>query len=142
MFGIGMPELLVILAVALIVIGPKKLPELAKTLGKAMGEFKRATNDLKQNIEKETGLDEVGKDLRNINRDLNNSLKGAGKFSSLIPPAEKIDEEEEKEKKTPPLVDQAPTSSNETPATQKDTPGPKDQRDSSEPQPSDKTDLS
>ncbi|MCB9481348.1 MAG: twin-arginine translocase TatA/TatE family subunit [Desulfobacteraceae bacterium] len=51
MFGIGMPEILVILAVALIVIGPKKLPELAKTLGKAFGEFKRSVNDLKTSVE-------------------------------------------------------------------------------------------
>ncbi|MGM0642639.1 MAG: twin-arginine translocase TatA/TatE family subunit, partial [Thermodesulfobacteriota bacterium] len=43
MFGLGMPEILLILALALIVIGPKRLPDLAKTLGKAMGEFKRAT---------------------------------------------------------------------------------------------------
>ena len=51
MFGIGMPEILIILALALIIIGPKKLPELAKTLGKAFGEFKRSVNDLKSNIE-------------------------------------------------------------------------------------------
>ena len=50
MFGMGMPEILLILAVALIVIGPKKLPDLAKALGRAMGDFKRATNDLKSTI--------------------------------------------------------------------------------------------
>lgn len=50
MFGMGMTEILVILVVALIVIGPKKLPEIAKSLGKAMGEFKRATNDFKESI--------------------------------------------------------------------------------------------
>jgi Tat protein translocase TatB subunit len=48
MFGIGMPELLLILGLALIVLGPKKLPELAKTLGKGLAEFRRATDDLKE----------------------------------------------------------------------------------------------
>ncbi|MCP4356288.1 MAG: twin-arginine translocase subunit TatB [Proteobacteria bacterium] len=51
MFGMGWLEILLILAIALIVIGPQKLPELAKTLGKAMGELKRATSDLKESVD-------------------------------------------------------------------------------------------
>jgi len=47
MFGIGMPELLLILAVALIVLGPKKLPDLARALGKGLSEFRRATDEIK-----------------------------------------------------------------------------------------------
>lgn len=47
MFGIGMPELLLILGLALIVLGPKKLPELARALGKGLSEFRRATDELK-----------------------------------------------------------------------------------------------
>jgi len=54
MFGIGMTEILVILAIALVVLGPKKLPELAKTLGKAFGEFKRSINDIKSSVEIDT----------------------------------------------------------------------------------------
>ena len=44
------PDLLVVLAIALIVFGPKKLPELAKTIGKAMGEFKKTTEEMKESI--------------------------------------------------------------------------------------------
>ena len=59
MFGIGMPELLMILGLALIVLGPKKLPELAKTLGKGLAEFRRATDELKDEFRKvEADLDE------------------------------------------------------------------------------------
>jgi len=57
MFGIGMPELLLILGLALIVLGPKKLPELARALGKGMAEFRRATDELKEEfrqLERET----------------------------------------------------------------------------------------
>jgi len=54
MFGIGMPELLIILGLALVILGPKKLPGLAKGLGRAMREFKDATNEMKESFREET----------------------------------------------------------------------------------------
>ncbi|HET7706948.1 MAG TPA: Sec-independent protein translocase protein TatB [Thermoanaerobaculia bacterium] len=59
MFNMGVPEILIILAVALIVFGPRKLPEIGKTLGKALGEFRKATDDLKNTIEREVRIEEL-----------------------------------------------------------------------------------
>ena len=75
MFGIGMPEMLLILAIALIVIGPKKLPDLAKSLGRALREFKKATSELKESIELESELKEVKKGFTNSFSDKKDTLK-------------------------------------------------------------------
>lgn len=58
MFGIGMTEMVLIAALALVILGPKKLPDLARSLGKGFAEFKRATNELKSTIDLEIKADD------------------------------------------------------------------------------------
>ena len=74
MFGIGMPEMILIVAVALIVIGPKKLPDLAKSLGRALGEFKKATKDFKESIDVDDNFKEL-KDVKNAFDDISTDIK-------------------------------------------------------------------
>jgi len=74
MFGIGMPEMILILAIALIVIGPKKLPDLAKSLGRAMREFKKATSEFKETMQIDNELSEVKKAFDDINEDVKQAV--------------------------------------------------------------------
>ena len=59
MFGLGVPELILIFVVALIVFGPKRLPDIGRTIGKTLAEFKKATDELKSTVEREVRLDEL-----------------------------------------------------------------------------------
>jgi TatA/E family protein of Tat protein translocase len=64
MGNLGMPELMMIMFLALLLFGPKKLPEIGKQVGKALGEFKRASNDLKRSIEDEMEKANISADLK------------------------------------------------------------------------------
>ena len=86
MFNIGLPEMLVILAIALIVFGPNKLPELAKAFGRAMREFKKATEEVKESFREETkDLEEIRNNMAqdNLLTDFAQAMEG-----SPEPPAE------------------------------------------------------
>ena len=107
MFGIGMPEMLLILAVALIVIGPKKLPDLARSLGRTFGEFKRATNDLKESLEIDTDLRDVSNTFDNVADEIKDSVaENADEIDPIQTDSALQDDEEdlqETEKKADPV---------------------------------------
>jgi TatA/E family protein of Tat protein translocase len=72
-----MPELILIFVVALLLFGPRKMPQIGKSVGRALGEFRRASNEFKRTIEDEVAADDlrdVGKDLKGL-RDVGNDLK-------------------------------------------------------------------
>jgi sec-independent protein translocase protein TatB len=92
MFGIGMPELILILAVALVVIGPKKLPDLAKSLGKAMGEFKKATNEIKDSMQLDNGIKEVKTSFEDLEKELKQPVQSAPSAASADRPTPDVEE--------------------------------------------------
>src|SRR6476659_1567362 len=87
--SIGMPELILIFVVALLVFGPRKLPEIGKSLGKGLAEFKRASDDLKKTIEQEIeqGKQEVSS-VREEVASIPASLKSAVSLEKSPAPAE------------------------------------------------------
>lgn len=106
MFGIGLPELILIMAIALIVVGPEKLPELAKTLAKQMVELKRAANALKDSLQEDDDeLTEAG---------LGFQRPKIAEFTPLTPPAPVADESEDHEQDEPETQTQ-PTPADVTP---------------------------
>src|SRR5512136_417037 len=69
MGSLGMQEIIVLFVLALIIFGPRKLPELGKSLGKGLAEFKKASNELKQTWEEEVRLDKEREEMSSILKD-------------------------------------------------------------------------
>jgi len=87
MFGIGMPELMVIAVVALLVVGPKKLPDIAKALGKGLSEFRRAADGATETIKETLKTDELKKDMDGIKEALLHGGREETKTESPAPAA-------------------------------------------------------
>lgn len=107
--SIGMPELILIGIVALIIFGPRKLPQMAKTMGKTMADFRRATNEFKETWEREASvLEELKIDENDLNPEhsLGNtisrkSLAGETEKDNLMPEIREIEVEKIKENLAP-----------------------------------------
>lgn len=100
MFGIGLPEMIVILVVALIVVGPEKLPDLARSVAKWAFDLKRTVNQVKDSLADEEDLfDSVQSDLRKTRDELKGNLLDSEHFTWHNPPEEqaKVDKGDLKE---------------------------------------------
>jgi sec-independent protein translocase protein TatA len=87
MFGsIGMPELIIILVIALIIFGPRKLPELGRSLGRSIGEFKKASNELRSTLEEEIRIEEQRDQRAATRAEQDSAIAAASTPPSATPP--------------------------------------------------------
>ena len=112
---IGAQELIIIFVIALIVFGPRKLPQLGKSLGRSIGEFKRASNELRSTLEQEIRVEETRKEIMEPIETISNEAKeaikkateleddfeGAREDAGSAPPPEAHATESEKPEKPP-----------------------------------------
>ncbi|MFH1139855.1 MAG: Sec-independent protein translocase protein TatB [Pseudomonadota bacterium] len=83
MFGIGLPELLIILVIALVVLGPDKLPDLARAIGRGVGEFRKATDELKASFDADDDLREIKKSLTQAKQEMTGMVREAAQGAKV-----------------------------------------------------------
>lgn len=99
MFGpIGLPELIVIFIIALLVFGPKKLPDVGKSVGRAIREFKRASDELRSKVEEEIEASEIKSEINEVKSNLTEFKDDLNQFQDNLKKDLKTDEPEEGQK--------------------------------------------
>ena len=98
MWNIGMPELVIILVIALIIFGPRKLPELGRSLGKSIGEFKKASNELRHTLDEEIRMEDQKDQRAKTEAEQRSALEAANSMRDAITtePAQALREKIEK----------------------------------------------